>query len=150
LIEQFDLFNQNHSFGLLFVIGVKNHYHWITVPHRFLRAAVLPYRFIRNTTHFLWAMQGRERTRLWYEMNEMRGLLPLLMKRRNGERWSELDRKRIRVHLHKLMELSPYMVLFIAPGGFFVLPLLAWWLDRRHPKPVQEPVVAEVAKQIQP
>lgn len=122
------------------------------MPRRFLRAAALPYRFIRNTTHFLWAMQGRERTRLWHEMHEMRGLIPLLMKRRNGEKWTELDRKRIRVHLHKLMELSPYMVLFIAPGGFFVLPLLAWWLDRRHPKLAEEPVptMAEITEQIQP
>jgi hypothetical protein len=26
------------------------------------------------------------------------------------------------------------MVLFVAPGGFFVLPLLAWWLDKRRLK----------------
>ena len=78
-------------------------------------------------------MQTRERLRLWQEMQEMRGLLPLLMKPRNGACWTEVDRRRIRVHLRKLVELSPYMVLFVAPGGFFMLPVLVWWLDRRHP-----------------
>ena len=93
-----------------------------------------PFRFIRTSIHALWALQSRERTRLWDEMTQMRGLLPLLMKQRNGYRWTELDRKRIKVHLHKLVELSPYMVLFVAPGGLFVLPVLAWWLDRRRLK----------------
>lgn len=117
---------------------------------RFLRTCALTFRYLRSLFHFLWAMQGRERTRLWHEMHQMRGLIPLLMKRRNGEHWTELDRRRIRVHLHKLMELRPYMLLFIAPGGFFLLPVLAWWLDRRHPKPQPEPelITADIPEQL--
>lgn len=101
---------------------------------------------IQKSTHSVWAMQSRERVRLWEEMNQMRGLLPLLMKQRNGYRWTDLDRKRIKVHLHKLVELSPYMVLFVAPGGFLVLPLLAWWLDRRHLKRDEEEARASAEK----
>ena len=110
----------------------------IPVQHRFLAPIVVPWRFMRHSAHLLWAMQTRERLRLWREMHEVSGLLPLLMKQRNGYRWSELDRRRIRVHVRKLVELSPYMVLFVAPGGFFMLPLLVWWLDRRHPSHLQQ------------
>jgi hypothetical protein len=64
----------------------------------------------------------------------MRGLLPLLMKQRNGYRWSAADRRAIREHLQALGSLSPYLILFLAPGGIFALPVLAWWLDRRRLK----------------
>jgi hypothetical protein len=102
------------------------------VSHRIISVVVLPFRALKKSAYGIWALQNRERVRLREEMMQMRGLLPLLMKQRNGYRWTELDRKRIKVHLHRLVELSPYMVLFVAPGGFFVLPVLAWWLDRRH------------------
>jgi hypothetical protein len=82
----------------------------------------------------LWALQNRERVRLWQEMSEIRGLMPLLMKQRDGKCWTEVDRRKIRAHLRRLAALSPYMVLFVAPGGFLALPLLAWWLDRRRQK----------------
>lgn len=68
------------------------------------------------------------------EMSQTRGLLHLLMKQRNGYRWTDVDRKRIKVQLRKLVSLSPYLVLFLAPGGFLALPVLAWWLDRNRPK----------------
>lgn len=119
------------------------------MPPRITDLIVSPFRLIRNSVTALWAVQSRERTRLWDEMTQMRGLLPLLMKQRNGYRWTELDRKRIKVHLHKLVELSPYMVLFVAPGGFIVLPLLAWWLDRRRLKHDEE-TAARIAKELQP
>jgi len=102
------------------------------VPHRIIAVIILPFRLIGKSTSSVLAVQNRERVRLLEEMHQMRGLLPLLMKQRNGYRWTELDRKRIRVHFHKLVEMSPYMVLFVAPGGFLVLPILVWWLDRRH------------------
>lgn len=92
----------------------------------------VPLRFLRGVVYALFALQNRERLRLWNEMNQMRGLVPLLMKQRNGYRWTELDRKRIKIQLRKLADLSPYLVLFIAPGGFLVLPILVWWLDRRQ------------------
>jgi hypothetical protein len=81
-----------------------------------------------------WSLQHRERLRLLDEMSQVRGLTQLLMKQRNGYRWSETDRKKIRAKLRKLADLSPYLILFVSPGGFFALPLLAWWLDRRRQK----------------
>jgi len=82
----------------------------------------------------LWEVQSRERERLWQEISEMRGLMPLLMKQRNGEQWTDEDRRMLRQQLRKLAALSPYMVLFLSPGGFLALPVLAWWLDRRRQK----------------
>jgi hypothetical protein len=87
---------------------------------------------MRRYLRSLWALQNRERLRLSLEMAQMRGLMPLLMKQRNGYRWSDVDRKRIGVHLRQLAAMSPYLILFLAPGGLFALPLLAWWLDRRR------------------
>jgi hypothetical protein len=118
------------------------------VLHRLKNVIVTPLRPLRKSATSIMAMQQRERARLWHEMHQMRGLLPLLMKQRSGCQWTELDRKRLKVHLRKLVELSPYMILFVAPGGFFVLPLLVWWLDRRHPEVVAAPTI--VTEQIQP
>jgi hypothetical protein len=30
--------------------------------------------------------------------------------------------------------MGPYVALLVLPGGFALLPLLAWWLDRRREK----------------
>ena len=67
-------------------------------------------------------------------MLQIQDLMPLLMKQRDGYRWTETDRREIRMHLRNLASLSPYLVLFISPGGFLALPVLAWWLDRRRRK----------------
>lgn len=79
-------------------------------------------------------LQNRERTQLLEEMTQMRELMPLLMKQRNGYHWTQDDRQNIREHLRKLARISPYIVLFVAPGGLFLLPIMAWWLDRRRIK----------------
>jgi len=76
----------------------------------------------------------RERLRLLRGMREVQGLMQLLMKQRNGYRWTKEERRQIRSELRRFVLLSPYLVLFFMPGGFFALPLLAWWLDRRRVK----------------
>lgn len=93
-----------------------------------------PVQLTRRSVQRLWAVQNRERVRLWQEMAQVRGLMQLLMKQRNGYRWTETDRRKIRAQLRKLASLSPYMVLFLSPGGFLAMPVLAWWLDRRRQK----------------
>ncbi len=93
-----------------------------------------PAHITRRSLRGLWELQDRERMRLWTEMSQVKGLLQLLMMQRNGYRWSEADRLAIRVQLRKLVSLSPYLVLFVSPGGFLALPALAWWLDRRRQK----------------
>lgn len=80
----------------------------------------------------LLAVQRRERQRLFAAMRGTSGLIPLLMKQRNGQQWSEEDRRYLREQLLTLKEISPYLIVLIAPGGFFMMPVLAWWLDRRR------------------
>lgn len=74
----------------------------------------------------------RERKRLLAEMVQVKGLMPLLMKPRNQMNWSTEDCAELRVHLKRLSNLSPYLVVIVMPGGFAMLPALAWWLDRRR------------------
>jgi hypothetical protein len=78
------------------------------------------------------AYSTRERVHLQREILQVRGLMPLLMKPRNGQRWTAEDKAELAKHLKRLSNLSPYLVLVVMPGGFFMLPVLAWWLDRRR------------------
>ena len=80
------------------------------------------------------ALQGpwqRERQRIRAELGAQ-GLLPLLMKGRNGARWTADERIRIWHHLRQLASLSPYLIVLLAPGSMVLLPIVAWWLDRRR------------------
>jgi hypothetical protein len=78
------------------------------------------------------AAQNRERQQLLVEMSKVRGLMPLLMKSRNGQRWAPAERAALQEQLRALASLSPYLVVMALPGSFVALPLLAWWLDRRR------------------
>ncbi|TWO81249.1 hypothetical protein CBW56_05550 [Denitratisoma oestradiolicum] len=80
----------------------------------------------------LLAAQQRERQQLLVEMGQIRGLMPLLMRRRNGGRWSPAERAALQEQMRALAHLSPYLVVMVLPGSFMVVPLLAWWLDRRR------------------
>ena len=74
----------------------------------------------------------RERKFLLSEMSQVRGLMPILMRRRNKQQWTPEELAEIRDHLRRISKLSPYLVIIVMPGGFAVLPVLAWWLDRRR------------------
>lgn len=76
--------------------------------------------------------QRREREHLLAHMGAIKGFMPLLMKRRNGGRWSRQERQELRVKLNALAYLSPYLVVLMLPGSILALPVLAWWLDRRR------------------
>ncbi len=76
--------------------------------------------------------QQRERHQITAEFVKVRGLMPLLMKRRNGGRWTAEERSELAHQLQALAHLSPYLVVLAMPGSFVVLPVLAWWLDRRR------------------
>ena len=62
----------------------------------------------------------------------MRGLMPLLMKSRNGGQWTPAERAQLLHHLRRLTHLSPYLLFLLLPGSALMLPLYAWWLDRRR------------------
>ena len=74
----------------------------------------------------------RERKFLLAEMSQVRGLMPILMRRRNKQQWTPEELAEIRAHLKRISALSPYLVVIVMPGGFAALPVLAWWLDRRR------------------
>lgn len=66
------------------------------------------------------------------ELSHVRGLIPLLMKHRNGDQWSPDERATLLRDLRALRHLSPYLIPILMPGGVFMLPLVAYWLDRRR------------------
>lgn len=80
----------------------------------------------------LLASQRREIRRLLAEILAMRGLMPLLMKTRNGGCWTREEKAELLAHLRRLSHLSPYLLFLLLPGSALLLPLYAWWLDRRR------------------
>jgi hypothetical protein len=62
----------------------------------------------------------------------MRGLMPLLMKNRNGGSWTAHEKAELLVQLRILSRVSPYLLLLLLPGSALLLPAYAWWLDRRR------------------
>ena len=77
-------------------------------------------------------LMDRERKYVLGEVMQITGLMPLLMKPRNKLAWSPEDRRQIVTHLRRLSMVSPYLAVMVMPGSFIVLPVLAWWLDRRR------------------
>ena len=74
----------------------------------------------------------RERKFVLDELTQVKGLMPLLMKRRNREQWTPEDLAELRTQFRRLRKLSPYLAALLLPGGFAALPALAWWFDRRR------------------
>jgi hypothetical protein len=78
--------------------------------------------------------QRREARRILAELMETRGVMPLLMKVRNGESWSRAEKAQLLAHLRRVAHLSPYLIALLLPGSILLLPIYAWWLDRRRLK----------------
>jgi hypothetical protein len=67
------------------------------------------------------------------EVLAVRGLMQLLMKRRNTKvAWTKDEKAEIQTHLKSLSKTVPMLLLFSLPGGSLLLPLLALALDRRR------------------
>jgi hypothetical protein len=77
-------------------------------------------------------VMDRERRHMLSELGQVKGLMPLLMKPRNKQQWSPQDKRELQGHLRQLSRMSPYIAVIVLPGGFAMLPVLAWWLDRRR------------------
>lgn len=54
------------------------------------------------------------------------------MKARNGAGWTRDERIHLGHHLRQVASLSPYLIVLLAPGSMVLLPVVAWWLDRRR------------------
>ena len=85
-------------------------------------------------------MNENNRKYIRNELSHARGLIPILMKRRNGEQWSREERALLLRDLRALSNLSPYLIPLLMPGGVLMLPLLAWWMDNRNKKREDEAV----------
>ena len=74
----------------------------------------------------------REKKRLEDELARTQTLMPLLMKPRNGAKWTKDEKRELVDHLKRIGGMGRYVALLLLPGGLALLPLLAWWLDRRR------------------
>jgi len=95
-------------------------------------ARIVPgFRRLVRTTRML---HEREKTRIREEIAQIPGLMVLLMKPRNGLRWTRGERLELRTQLRRLSRLSIYLAIAVLPFTSLTLPFVAWWLDRRQGK----------------
>lgn len=80
----------------------------------------------------LLATQKRVTREFVAEVVQMRGLMPLLMKPRNGGKWTTEEKAELLHQLRLLSRLSPVLLLLLLPGSVVLLPVYAWWLERRR------------------
>lgn len=78
------------------------------------------------------ASNTREKSRLRHELGKIKGAIPLLMKTRNGGRWSAQDRTDLQHIMRAVSAVSPYLIIWALPGSILLLPFLAWHLDARR------------------
>ena len=80
----------------------------------------------------LMTSQKRQARDFVSDVVRMRGLMPLLMKHRNGGRWTVEEKAELLLQLRILSRVSPTLLLLLLPGSALLLPAYAWWLDRRR------------------
>ena len=74
----------------------------------------------------------REKRQILSEFVQVKGLMPLLMKPRNKQQWTPQDKRELMLDLKCLSRMSAYIAVLVMPGGFVLMPVMAWWLDRRR------------------
>jgi len=72
------------------------------------------------------------RLRAFSRLGQVQDLVRVLMKPRNGAPWTPEDKAFLRAGLRALARWTPGFVLFLLPGGFVLLGIYAWLLDRRR------------------
>lgn len=66
------------------------------------------------------------------EAREIHGFMDLLMKQRNtGTGWTKTEKAQLKRYLTRIAAYVPILFVFLLPGGFVMIPLLAEVLDRR-------------------
>ena len=84
------------------------------------------------------AGNSREKRRLRDELALIKGAWPLLMKQRNGGKWSPEEKDRLKGMVRSASSVSPYLFIWAVPGSVLLLPLLAWFLDRQRKQRVRK------------
>lgn len=82
--------------------------------------------------HSFLASNSREKNRLRTELSQIKGAIPLLMKPRNGLKWTPQDRRELQRMLRAASAVYPYLIIWALPGSVLLLPFLAWHLDARR------------------
>jgi hypothetical protein len=75
------------------------------------------------------------------EAQDLEGFMHVLMKQRNtGDKWTKDEKAQLKGYLRGLIFYAPVLFVFLLPGGFFLVPLLAEVIDRRRRsrKPVDD------------
>ena len=80
------------------------------------------------------ASNSREKRRLRDELVLMKGAWPLLMKQRNGGKWTPDEKHELKAMVRSASSVSPYLFIWAIPGSMLMLPFLAWFLDRKRKK----------------
>lgn len=75
------------------------------------------------------AGNSREKLRLRDELALMKGAWPLLMKQRNGGKWTPEEKTQLKTMIRSASSVSPYLFIWALPGSVVLLPFLAWYLD---------------------
>ncbi len=91
--------------------------------------------------------QKREAKHVITELLALRGLMPLLMKARNGGQWTATEKAELLAQLRRISRVSPYLLFLLLPGSALLLPAYAWWLDRRRGR---RPTEASVPDSLRP
>ncbi len=84
------------------------------------------------------AGNSREKRRLRDELALIKGAWPLLMKQRNGGKWSPEEKERLKGMVRSASSVSPYLFIWAVPGSVLLLPLLAWFLDRQRKQRIRK------------
>ena len=84
--------------------------------------------------------QKRQARAALADLLRVRGLMPLLMKHRNGGTWTRDEKAELLAQLRLLSRLSPYLLFLLLPGSALLLPMYAWWLDHRRLPRADAPV----------
>ena len=74
----------------------------------------------------------REQRRFRDELAMMKGAWPLLMKQRNGGKWTPEEKAQLKTMVRSASSVSPYLFVWAVPGSMVLLPFLAWYLDTRR------------------
>ncbi len=95
----------------------------------------------------MWRLPVQWKKSILDEVLQAEGLMHLLMKPRNGTPWTAAEKQALIRHLKTLARIIPPLVIFSLPGGLLLLPLLAFYLDRRkkrgQPGPFAQPMAIE-------
>ena len=83
------------------------------------------------------ASNKREKRRFSSELVHMRGAWPLLMKQRNGGKWTPEEKSKLKLMVRSASNVSPYLFIWAIPGSMLLLPFLAWFLDKRRKNKVK-------------